>query len=371
MRIDTTKLPGVTPGLGYDLTFLHFGQEGARPKTYIQAGLHADEAPGMLVAHHLRRRLATLEAEGKLKGHVVLAPAANPIGLAQHHQGTHHGRFDFADGMNFNRGFPDLTETVAETVRALLTDDAVQNATHIRAALRAALQARRPVKAVDHLKLTLLAMAIDADMVLDLHCDGEADVHLYTHTSQAAEIQPLADDLGASAILLADVSGDNPFDEAASRPWAELAERFPEKPIPKGCIAATVELRGEADVSHALAHIDAEAIVQTLGRQGHADLPRPPSRGASCAPTPLAGSEALEAPVAGLVVYAATTGRRVAEGALIAEIVDPVSGETTPVRASTTGVFYARACTRFATAGRRLGKIAGATPFRNGNLLSP
>jgi uncharacterized protein len=208
-------------------------------------------------------------------------------------------------------------------------------------------------------------------MVLDLHCDGEADVHLYTHTSQAAEIQPLADDLGASAILLADVSGDNPFDEAASRPWAELAERFPEKPIPKGCIAATVELRGEADVSHALAHIDAEAIVQTLGRQGHADLPRPPSRGASCAPTPLAGSEALEAPVAGLVVYAATTGRRVAEGALIAEIVDPVSGETTPVRASTTGVFYARACTRFATAGRRLGKIAGATPFRNGNLLSP
>jgi uncharacterized protein len=371
MRAETIKLPGVTPGLSYELTFLHFGTPGARPKTYIQAGLHADEAPGMLAAHHLRQRLAALEAKGALKGHVVLAPSANPIGLAQHHQGTHHGRFDFADGVNFNRGFPELTEEVAEAIGNRLGDDPCLNVKLIRDALATALRGRKPRKAADHLKLALLSEAIDADTVLDLHCDGEADVHLYTHTSQAGDFQPLADYLGASALLLADVSGDNPFDEAASRPWAELAQRFPDKLIPKGCISTTVELRGEADVSHAMARVDAEAIIHFLARRGHADLAPPLFRNNPCAPTPLAGSEAIEAPVAGLLVYAASTGMAVARGALIAEIIDPVTGTTTPVHATTSGLFYARACTRFATAGRRLGKIAGTTPFRSGKLLSP
>jgi predicted deacylase len=371
MRTERLKLPGVTPGLTYELTFLHFGREGARPKAYVQAGLHADEAPGMLAAHHLRQRLAALEAEGLLKGHVVLAPAANPIGLAQHHQGTHHGRFDFADGVNFNRGFPDLAQATAEAVAGRLTDDGSRNADLIRAALLSALSAGRPVKPADHLKLALLAQAVDADTVLDLHCDGEADVHLYTLTTQADDFQLLADQLGASALLTSDVSGDNPFDEAASRPWRELAERYPDKPIPPGCIAATVELRGEADVNHALARVDAEAIVRFLAGRGHAELAPAPSQSSTCRPTPLAGSEALEAPVAGLLVYAAATGRAVEKGALIAEIIDPVTGETTLVRATTSGVFYARACTRFATAGRRLGKIAGGTPFRSGKLLSP
>jgi uncharacterized protein len=371
MRTETTKLPGVTPGLSYDLTFLHFGIPGSRPKTYIQAGLHADEAPGMLVAHHLRQRLAALDAQGALKGHVVLVPAANPIGLAQHHQGTHHGRFDFADGVNFNRGFPELTDAVSDALADQLGDDPGRNAMLIRDALSAALRGKTPRRTTDHLKLALLSEAIDADTVLDLHCDGEADVHLYTHTSQAAEFQPLADYLGASALLLADVSGDNPFDEAASRPWAELAQRFPDKPIPRGCISSTVELRGEADVSHALARVDAEAIIHFLASRGHADLAPPLVSHSPCTPTPLAGSEAIEAPVAGLLVYAASTGRAVAAGALIAEIIDPVTGTTTSVHATISGIFYARACTRFATAGRRLGKIAGTIPFRSGKLLSP
>jgi hypothetical protein len=41
------------------------------------------------------------------------------------------------------------------------------------------------------------------------------------------------------------------------------------------------------------------------------------------------------------------------------------------VRATTSGVLYARIATRWATPGTRLGKIAGATPVRTGKLLSP
>ncbi len=41
------------------------------------------------------------------------------------------------------------------------------------------------------------------------------------------------------------------------------------------------------------------------------------------------------------------------------------------MKACTSGVFYARPATRIAEVGKRLGKIAGAVPFRDGLLLSP
>jgi predicted deacylase len=54
----------------------------------------------------------------------------------------------------------------------------------------------------------------------------------------------------------------------------------------------------------------------------------------------------------------------------VAEVIDPLSGVTTTIRAATDGVLYARQSTRFIHAGMRVGKVAGKTPFRTGNLLS-
>jgi uncharacterized protein len=371
MWTETRKLPGTTPGQIFEVSFLRFGQTGARPKAYIQAGLHADEAPGQLTAHHLRARLEKLEADGLIRGEIVLIPMANPIGLSQHVLGHLHGRFALQDGVNFNRNFPLLTDEVATIISETLTDDPDGNARLIRQALLSALVARKPVRPADQLKHLLLSEAIGADTVLDLHCDGEAVVHLYTHTDQSVAFAPLAAYLGAKAVLVADVSGENPFDEAVSRPWQELRQRFPHHPIPQGSIATTVELRGECDVDHVTAAQDAEAILNFLAHRGHLletslALPEP-----LCAPTPLAGSEALEAPVAGIIVFTCPVGEHVAAGALIAEIIDPVSGASVPVHASTSGIFYARTSARFAVAGRRLGKIAGTASFRSGNLLSP
>ena len=60
----------------------------------------------MIVAHHLREQLLALEAEGRIEGEIVLVPSANPIGLAQRVLAAPVGRFDLANGMNFNRGYP-------------------------------------------------------------------------------------------------------------------------------------------------------------------------------------------------------------------------------------------------------------------------
>ncbi|OYY09383.1 MAG: hypothetical protein B7Y70_10275, partial [Rhizobiales bacterium 35-68-8] len=65
------------------VTVLRFGTPGARPKAYLQAGLHADEFPGMLALRHLAAELAVADAEGRITGEVVVVPQANPVGLTQ------------------------------------------------------------------------------------------------------------------------------------------------------------------------------------------------------------------------------------------------------------------------------------------------
>lgn len=371
MRLQTLSLPGTTPGVSIGLTILRFGQPGAGPKVYIQAGLHADETPGHLTAHCLRVHLTALEEAGRINGEIVLVPVANPIGLTQRLNGTFNGRFDMADGCNFNRAFPDVVDEVAEAVGARLGQDGGENVTLIRTGLKEALSKRKPLSPTEHLKHMLLAEAIDADVVLDIHCDSEAVVHLYTLTPQADDFAPLAAYLGAKAMLLATESGDNPFDEAVSRPWLQLKERFPQASIPLAGLATTLELRGESDVSDAFAATDAQAILNFLTLLGSIAGSAPPVPETDMKPTPLAGSEPLTAPRPGIVVFQRDIGERVKADDVMARLLDPASGEEALIRASTDGIFYARCSGRFAHAGKRLGKIAGTAIFRHGKLLSP
>ncbi|MFG5408719.1 succinylglutamate desuccinylase/aspartoacylase family protein [Piscinibacter sakaiensis] len=82
MLTRTHPLPGATPGTQRHLTSFHYGPTDRGRKVYVQASLHADELPGMLVAHHLRHHLAALEAQDRLRAEVVVVPVANPIGLS-------------------------------------------------------------------------------------------------------------------------------------------------------------------------------------------------------------------------------------------------------------------------------------------------
>jgi uncharacterized ion transporter superfamily protein YfcC len=81
----------------------------------------------------------------------------------------------------------------------------------IRAGARAAIARWEPLDHTEVLKKTLMSMAIDADIVLDLHCDNEALLHLYTGSALAGQVSPLAALLGARVLLLSDASGGAPF----------------------------------------------------------------------------------------------------------------------------------------------------------------
>ena len=380
MQVEHILLKHAPCGTSRELCVYRFGQLGARPKAYIQAALHADELPGILVAHELRKLLSKAEEAGELIGEVVLVPAANPIGLSQDLLGVHHGRFALADGQNFNRGFADLTKglklasgQISVPPETQDTAETLDQSGPLRRALRAAAEAgaHKSVSESSALKAQLLALAIDADIVLDLHCDGEAVMHLYTLPSLAARVEPLARLLRADVCLTAQESGEGPFDEACSRPWAVAAAAMPDAKFAAACLAATVELRGEHDVFPTLATDDAFAIFEFLKIEGIVGGPAPVLPSHVCHQLPLAATEPLIAPISGVVVYQAAIGEHIGAGDIVAQLIDPVSGDRTPVRAGTSGLFFARASSRWASAGKRIGKIAGAEIIRSGKLLSP
>jgi predicted deacylase len=364
-----------SPGTTRELLSLHYGPADTGRKATIQASLHADEVPGLLVAHHLRRRLAEIEARGALRGEIVLVPFANPIGLSQRVLQSVEGRFDLASGENFNRRYADLVPRACELLVPQLGRGAQPTVAMVREALRQACSELPARTELDSLRRTLLGLAIDADVVLDLHCDNEAVLHLYTTPELWPDVEPLARLMGARAVLVAEGSGDEPFDEACSLVWPRLADELGKRlgravTLPPACAAVTVELRGEADVRHELAAGDAEHILQYLAVRGFVDGPPPALPALQCEPTPLAGSIPLDAPLGGVLVWLAEPGAVMRRGQPLVEVVDPMSGEVTTLSSPTDGVFYARESRRFVPAGTRIAKVAGREAVRSGRLLS-
>jgi predicted deacylase len=353
-----------------------YGSGDDGPKVYIQAGLHADEPPGYLVMHHLIGLLDQFDDQGDIRGEIVLVPVANPIGTSQWQEDRLQGRFNSSDGINFNRSFPDLTTAVAERLKGRLDDDAVANIHLIRRAFAQALDECQPENEAAHLKHKLLSAAHDADIVLDLHCDYEAVMHVYMGASLWPAAHDLSAWLGAQATLLADDSGVTPFDEACSRIWWKLARRFPEHPIPPACLAATVELRGQTDMSHAMATEDAGNIIRFLIGRGvvRGQVGEPPALVNDA--TLLNAVEHVKAPAPGVVVFFKQPGDKITAGETLAEIINPLAPTVTdriqPVGALTDGLLYACSADRLARPGRILAKIAGRQSLRpeGANLLT-
>ena len=372
------RIPLVTaaPGTRHEILVHRYGAPGARPKAYLQASLHADETPALLTQHHLIRLLDRADQEGAITGEIVVVPYANPIGLAQHVNGTQLGRYELAGGGNFNRNWPDLFTVVADRLGGRLTDDAEANVALIRAAMDELLQGLTARRGLDALRLELARRACDADFVLDLHCDDDALMHLFLLPEHWPQGQDLAAELGCRAVMLCEDSGGASFDETFSTPWTKLAARFPDKPIPPACFSCTVELRGQADVSDALAAGDARALFRFLQRRGlvagdPGPLPEP-----LCEATRLDACDSVRSPASGVLSYAVELGSQVRKGDVIAHLIDPAAECPEAGRRAITcrgeGLVLARRAHKFAYTGFTIAKIVGREPLahrQRGSLL--
>jgi predicted deacylase len=360
-------LPAMTPGTARSLVHYRFGKAGARPKAYLQAAIHANELPGAMALHHLLPMLADAERRGRLRGEIIVVPVVNPIGLAQLVGHNHLGRYDFLGRDNFNRNWPELSAVVADRVAMRLGRDAAANVALVRAAARAALAAMRPANELQALRVAIMTLSVDADVVLDLHCDLEAVLHLFiSRRDWPGAAQALAADLGAQATLYNEPYPRVPtFSGVHSALWARLAERFPRAVLPQATLSATVEYRSQHEVDHALGAADAANLYRFLVRRGvisgrAGKLPRLKSDA-----TPIGGMDVGYSPKTGILTYAVRKGARVRGGDVVCEVIDPMDARgpraRTPVRARTAGIVFSRKPNgRLAWPGMVLFRIAGA-----------
>jgi len=365
-----------SPGTQRQLLAHRYGRSGARPKAYLQASIHADETPAMLVAHHLMRLLDEADAKGAITGEIILVPVANPIGLSQSLNDHLLGRHEASGGGNFNRSWPDLYQTLPTRVAGKLGRDPARNIDMIRTALREIAGELEPSSEFSSLRAALTRLAVDADIVLDMHCDDEALMHLYLIPQHWPEAKDLSAEIGSRATLLAEDSGGHSFDETFSTPWTRLAAAVgPDTPVPAACLAATLEYRGQADTSDEINRPDAQALFRFLQRRGliagdPGPLPKP-----LCDATSLDATEVLRSPVAGIVCYRRTLGAKVAKGDVIAEIVNPLAEDPSqariPLAAGTDGFLMTRRQHKMVRPGNSIGKIVGTEPLasRQGYLL--
>jgi len=379
MPTATDRIPLLSPSPGTERSLLvhRFGTPGARPRAYLQAALHADEWPGLLVLQHLMVLLEEALARGEILGEVLVVPFANPIGLAQVVNQHVLGRHDLAAGGNFNRDFPDLAAVLAPGIEKHLAGGGGDNVARLRSLLAEAVAALPRGTESETLKAELLSLSTPSDLVFDLHCEGEALAHVYALAPQRELAEELANHLGAPVVLLEEEAGGNAFDQANSGPWRTLAPRLaPRRNLPMACFATTVELRGQADVHDDLAEADAKGLFRFLQRRSVIAGDPGPLSPFRCQSMPLRGMDVLTAPSAGIVAYCKRLGDRIAAGELVAELVtltgsDPVAGRI-PIRSRADGVLFARAAEKFVKAGQSVCKVAGAEnlPHRiEGDLL--
>ncbi len=370
----TLILPGDAPGHSTTLYSYSVGPETANTKVHLQAALHADEQPGTMVLHHLLPMLRDADVAGKLNARFVIFPSVNPLGLATRVLRRHIGRYDLETGINFNRRWPDLYPQIAQALDGKLSADPKANIAAIRRAVGDWLDSQQPATAAQKLRHAVMKSAHDADIVLDLHCDDESLIHIFTSPELMPGLQDLADRMGSAATLTAEDSGGGSFDEVLPSLYRKAQRANPDFPIPMGAETATLEYRGQPDVHDETGIRDAQGLFDFFAARGLIDTNPAPAPSMPAA-TPFEATEVLRADRPGLLAYRVGLGDRVEKGDIVADIIAMDGPQAflarTPLRAGTNGFILSRASAKYAVTGSSVAKIVGTEilPARAGGYL--
>ena len=276
-----------------------------------------------------------------------------------------------------HRNFLDLGKLITPKIKfKLKKDDRNYNVDIIRKTILEVINDDPSYDEESVLKKELLKLAAVSDVVIDLHCDSQAIMHMYTHSDLWPQVSDLAAELECNCQLLATAAGGMPFDEACSTPWETIKNEYNSFDIPMACESCTVELRGESDVSKEYARKDSKAIFSFLQRRGYIlgsenlGPLKPLQRDA----TPLTGVELIEASKPGIICWDVKLGQEVKAGDVLGEIIDidEPSAPSTLIKSRIDGIIFAMRNTHIAKTGHTIIKIAGnqPLPWRTGNLLT-
>ena len=236
MQPEITVIPLLHMASGDVLSLQHYRFLGTHPgkAVYVQANLHGAEVAGNAVVQQLLTYLQSLSADA-MHGEIRLVPVCNPIGVnTRAHQFT-SGRFNPYDGRDWNRIFWDWEQEhqgANAFAKAYLDHDltTIQDAyrqlilQHFQTELDA-LKSSVGIPVHERYRTQLQQLALDADIVIDLHSSGnQGMVYTYYFRDRADSIPYFDLDF---AILL-DCFDGNAFDEAFINPWLALERAFAE-----------------------------------------------------------------------------------------------------------------------------------------------
>lgn len=369
-------LVGDNPGRSTELNYFRIGPAGAQKKVYLQAALHADEQPGILILHHLLQLLRDADAAGELNAQFVLFPMVNPLGMGDIEFGQHQGRYNRSSGVNHNRDWPVLYDAVGPGLVEKMGADVAENILLLRDALREWAANLPRVTAFEQWRQCVISEACDADYVFDVHCDDDSLVHIFTIPQQAENMQQLANWTGAAATMLTEDSGGGSFDEVWPAVWLRLAGECPDKPLPLSVVSCTLEYRGQIDTFDKLNRLDAQNLYGYFQEQGLISGKIVGEKKAVAAPTDLRATEFLRAPQAGLLAYCVELGDRVEKGDRVADLIrldgEGAFVERIPLLAGTSGQVISRKINKYVWANANISKIVGTEILesRGDNLLS-
>lgn len=336
-----------TNATGHELTAPVFVCRGRdeRPVAHVQANVHGAELQGNAAILAL---FDLLERES-LRGTVVLIPRVNPISANQQLGDYVQGVFDFASGANFNRGYLYLTGPSRSSSAACYVDvDSFAGVNrdaslreirdHFREALKAALAAVRAEAGTWGMDgrlefaLAVQELAVEADVVLDLHTGDRAPRYLYAPEGAVAA----ARSFGVPFVLEVPYRFAGALDEACFVPWQDLSDAFARvgrNDVPRFVDGFTVELGSMNAFSLSAGEEDARRIASALKHYGVLDGEPdvPAHRILAC---PLSDYRSVASPAGGLVDAAVLPGTPVRRGDLVARVVDFQRCHRLPPRAS-------------------------------------
>ena len=284
----------------------------------MQSSIHGAELQGNALIFHL---IEHLKKKPPL-GDITLVPCANPVGMDRKTGEYTDGRFDTITGENWNRAYWNASLegvtgnfTVAEIKARVLSI--------IRKKLKTKLHF--PEK----LALTLQSMAMEADVVLDLHNANVSEPYLYSVDSALKD----ALYLGFRHIISIPPVFGGALDEAISAPWAKFQKQFKlkDEELPQGF---TLELGGHELLSFEDGKKQCDGVVEFL--KHHGVLSGKAKKPKAALVGDLKDYETLYAEMGGLYDFKSGTGKIVRKGAILAErlLFGKTGGVKTPVIAS-------------------------------------
>lgn len=310
-------------GRNLNVPIYTFTSDQAGPTVYIQSSIHGAEVQGNVVLYHLLRALKS----APLRGKIILVPNCNPVGSNLKSGEYTLGRFDPVNGQNWNRAYhydPALVEEFAEQIQ--VDSDLSEIKSQYRQKLRAAIEGRLAQQwglgLAECLNLKLQRMALDADIVLDLHNGPVSTRHIYVPEYALAS----ASYFNIPHVILIPNVFAGALDEATFCPWWSLTEKlktkYPERHWDFAVEAFTMEMGSQEVIEFAAGESDTQSILSYLSYKGCFTTPVAQALKMTRYATYLKDYKILYTQKGGMVEYVAKPGQLVAQGEVLAKMLN-------------------------------------------------